>query len=322
MSLEFVLYAHPTNYPKQIVVSSKFTIVLRIYIHLIGLSVPLFIIFALLVLSVGRSQADEIIAFVNYGVGGETDIFVADLARGLRQNLTRSPAADLHPDWSPDGTKIVFSSTRDGFINLHMMDASGRNVSRLTDNQTNATTPDWSPDGTKIAFAYSYPVLGAPDIYIMDLETGDLLRVTANRLLDQKPDWSPDGNYLIYQSNAGGISNLYIRDAAGNPVRRVTQNNRDNASASWSPDGKYLASQTNLDGVAQIQIINLETDETQFYTDSTLFNLDPVWIDRQTLYYVSYPQGNPVIYELDVESGETEMILEFALQPAIRPIVE
>ena len=85
---------------------------------------------------------------------GNAEIYVMDADGGNQENLTNHPAYDAQPDWSPDGTKIAFVSTRDDAgSQIHVMDADGRNVIRLTDVPGGKRDPDWSPDGRQIAFS-------------------------------------------------------------------------------------------------------------------------------------------------------------------------
>ena len=69
-----------------------------------------------------------------------------------RTRLTNNWYNDWHPSWSSDGTKIAFSSARDGTREIYVMDADGSNQTRLTDNSADDLEPSWSPDGAKIAF--------------------------------------------------------------------------------------------------------------------------------------------------------------------------
>ena len=67
-------------------------------------------------------------------------------------NLTNNVAVDSWPAWSPDGTKIAFTSQRDGNGEIYAMNADGTGQIRLTNNATEDAQPAWSPDGSKIAF--------------------------------------------------------------------------------------------------------------------------------------------------------------------------
>ena len=61
-----------------------------------------------------------------------------------QRNLTRHPASDALPNWSPDGSQIAFDSDRDGDLNVYVMDADGGNIRQLTRTKF-ATAPKWSP---------------------------------------------------------------------------------------------------------------------------------------------------------------------------------
>ena len=68
-------------------------------------------------------------------------------------NLTNHASLDASPDWSPDGSKIAFYSSRDAAIEVYIIEVSGGATTKLTHSGTSLSAwPAWSPDGTKIAF--------------------------------------------------------------------------------------------------------------------------------------------------------------------------
>ena len=100
---------------------------------------------------------------------GNLDIFIADATAGAPAfNLTNNPEEDYAPDFSPDGQRIVFGSTRDAFPTgeIYVMDASGANVKRLSTNAFSDGEPAFSPDGTRIVFHRFLPA--GLDIFVMD----------------------------------------------------------------------------------------------------------------------------------------------------------
>ena len=89
------------------------------------------------------------------------EIYVMDDDGKNQRNLTNHPSDDYAPSWSPDGTRIVFMSDRDGHVpkgdvlptfEIYVMDADGGNQQNLTNDPSHDMYPAWSPDGKRIAF--------------------------------------------------------------------------------------------------------------------------------------------------------------------------
>ena len=86
---------------------------------------------------------------------GNYELYVSsavDLSGLILQRLTDDPGIDLDPVWSPDGTRIAFSSSRNGNFDIYVVDADGGNLTQLTFCNCVDQVPAWSPDGTRIAF--------------------------------------------------------------------------------------------------------------------------------------------------------------------------
>jgi dipeptidyl aminopeptidase/acylaminoacyl peptidase len=95
------------------------------------------------------------------------DIFLVNTDGTGLVRLTTDPGNDLFPAWSPEGSKLVFLSTRTGVSQVWVMDADGGNPQQLTtDPAPKDQVPDWSPDGTRIA--YQSFGTGGGDIYVMN----------------------------------------------------------------------------------------------------------------------------------------------------------
>lgn len=85
---------------------------------------------------------------------GKWQLFVMDAEGGNQRQITHTATNEFNPEWAPDGTRLVFESTRNGGDkdDIYVIDADGRNDVRLTRITANAVFPSWSPDGKQIAF--------------------------------------------------------------------------------------------------------------------------------------------------------------------------
>ena len=104
------------------------------------------------------------------------------------QTSTAHGEFNLYPDWSPDGTKIAFVSTRDGNNEIYVMNADGSNPTNLTNHSASDLFPIWSPDGTKIAFVSGRD--GNAEIYVIDADGANPVNITNNPANDTTPSWS------------------------------------------------------------------------------------------------------------------------------------
>jgi Tol biopolymer transport system component len=144
--------------------------------------------------------------------------------------LNNNTASETSPAWSPDGTKLVFSSLREisptfpdgGNYDIYVMNADGTSLVRLTNFPGNELQPTWSPDGSKIAFVADGDG-GLSQIYSMNANGTNRVRLTGALHEDVSPSWSPDGTKIVFSSTRDGNPELYVMNADGtNPVRLTT----------------------------------------------------------------------------------------------------
>src|SRR5207249_4993650 len=104
--------------------------------------------------------------------------------------------------WSPDGSRIAFSSSRDGNNEIYVMNADGTGQTRLTTTTASNLHPTWSPDGAKIAFSSSRDT-GDEDrqqIYVMNADGTGVTRLTNNSADEQQPSWSRSNKIAFYST--------------------------------------------------------------------------------------------------------------------------
>jgi Tol biopolymer transport system component len=162
-----------------------------------------------------------------------------------QRNLTRHPASDDDPRWSPDGSQIAFSSDRSGNYEVYVMEADGTDPRRLTQSPAVDAQPAWSPDGTQIAFVSLRD--GNAEIYVMNVDGTSLRRVTHTDANEFEFDWSPDGTQIVFAFSEGADVNIYTMPAPGpqaqvnadsNTLRQLTDGDAQDFYPRWSPDGE------------------------------------------------------------------------------------
>ena len=121
--------------------------------------------------------------------GCNTEIYVMNADGSGQRNLTRNPARDDEPVWSPDGRKIAFVSRRDGKPEVYVMNADGSGQRNLTRNPGRDSAPAWSPDGRTIAFHSNRD--RNTEIYVMNADGSGQRNLTRYRNNDVSFAWSP-----------------------------------------------------------------------------------------------------------------------------------
>ncbi len=150
-----------------------------------------------------------------------------------------------YPQYSPDGSKIVFVAHENSTTQLYTMNADGSDIKPLTMNEgdTQIITPMWRSDGKAIAFAQSDPD-GLMDIHIMDLATGRVSQITDSHEGDYAPIWHPDGKKISYTGLYDYTPNLYTHDLETGETIQNTDIGDVVIGASWNHETSSITALT------------------------------------------------------------------------------
>lgn len=224
------------------------------------------------------------------------DIYVIDADGSNKIQLTDSPGDDFDMDWSPDGTQIIFRSTRDGYDGLYLMNADGSNQRPFLENpQEQKRSPAWSPDGKQIAFAAYVPDTEMPqNIHIADVNGEDRRQLTQFAFPDfaEYPSWSPDGTQLVFLAATPSIKQVFKINVDGTHQTQLTQGAWDNDYPIWSPDGNGIVFKSERDGDREIYMMNVDGSEQINLTNSP---------DTEDTFPGWSPDGTQIIYSSDGE---------------------
>jgi len=129
------------------------------------------------------------------------------------KKLTEGPQ-DVWTSCSPDGSKFLYSSKKDGNTDIWVRQFDSSNSIRLTTDTTRESHPDWSPDGGKITFILRKN--GLSQVYTIDVNSSNIVALTNDSMRKDNPRWSPDGKRIAYYGNIeAGHDSIYIIDADG-----------------------------------------------------------------------------------------------------------
>lgn len=143
---------------------------------------------------------------------GTMDIWLFDLSRGIPSRFTTDPAGDTNPIWSPDGSRIVWSSSREGVRNLYQKSAGGGGNDEVLFKSSEDKIPnDWSSDGQLIVYQTSNPKTKW-DLWVLpmsgDRQPHPILQTEFN---EHQAQFSPDGKWIIYTSDESGAPEVYVQ---------------------------------------------------------------------------------------------------------------
>jgi TolB protein len=231
----------------------------------------------------------------------DIEIYVMNADGTSPINLTNSAAFDGGPAWSPDGTRIAFTTVRDGNAEIYVMNADGTGLMRLTNNGEEDDSPAWSPDGTQIAFATDRdgPVSGSSafEIYVMNADGTSQTRLTNEQPASSKPAWSPDGTQIAF-ARAGDI---YVMNADGTSPINLTPNSDlvFDFDPAWSPDGTQIAFQR----AGEIYVMNADGTSPMNLTNHAAFDFEPAWSpDGTQITFSTDRDGNLEIYVMNADA--------------------
>jgi len=225
---------------------------------------------------------------------GQLDIFtMGSDGHGVR-NVTRDPAPDFQPAWSPDGTVIAFVSLHTDvshFDQIFTVDPLTDERKQLTHvDGGNPQAPAWSPDGTRIAFHVVYGGALDAELFVMNADGSELVQLTDDASDDSSPAWSPDGSRIAFVRDG----RVMTMDPDGGDVEPVTPATMLAFDPAWSTDGR-LAFVGRSSDATQEDLFTIEADGSVLHrvTRTRKTEAEPSWSPRGRWLVYTITQMHP-----------------------------
>ncbi|KAF0106353.1 MAG: APHP domain-containing protein [Anaerolineaceae bacterium] len=201
-------------------------------------------------------------------------------------------------DWSPDGRRVVFVSTRAGSANLYVMNADGSNAARITTGGENGY-PAWSPNGEWIAFASTRG--GESNVYLTRPDGTETSCLTCDLAgSETSPAWSPDSASLAFTipDEPGPVSIIHI---ATGEARPVSSPELRSAAPAFSPDGQWFIFECEQN-ICLNDIYGLTLN--MFSSGQAVETQPRISPDGKQIAFISNRDGNYELYIMTIEGGE------------------
>ncbi len=206
------------------------------------------------------SPTENKIVFSTYFPDNDNyDIFIMNVDGTGRVNLTQSPVYEKFPQFSPDGSFLVYQGWQKGKMEIFFLGLLDRNNINITRNiQSNDILShgnSFSPDGESIVFTSERD--GNRNIYLMKINGSEIEKLTTHESNDYEPTFSPDGESIVFTSERDGNREIYIIHLRNKKIENLSNNPGDDWNPRFYPDNQKIVFQSSRDANWEIYMMNL-----------------------------------------------------------------
>ncbi len=255
-------------------------------------------------------------------------------AEGVHSQEKPKPVYYFNSDWSPDGSRVLFESNRDGKFALYTIKLDGSGLHKLTSGEADDAQARWSRHGKQIVFISNRD--GHDQLYLMNADGSNQRRVTNTAGGDFLPDLSPKGDEVVFTSSAERLTRtteIYMTRTDGTGRTRLTNYGDSEAgNPRWSPDGrKILFSKSmilpdsfprssseekarmraQVKNSGEIFIMDKDGSNTRNLTNNNAPDGGAHWSrDGRTIYFMSDSEGTRNVYAMNVDGSNVRKVAD------------
>jgi len=260
------------------------------------------------------------------------DLYTVPVAGGKAKSLTKGPAWDYHPRYSPDGRTIAFTSDRSGIENVWLMNADGSNAHALTQEKGfYVRSAAWSPDGEYVVARREDAKRGGippQELWMWSIYGGSGVKLTSSDEINNAagPVFSPDGRFIYFAARERGFSytpdlsnglwSIQRYDRRTGDTTKLTSGIGGAVRPAISPDGRWLffVSRRDADSVLvardlssgseRVLVPKVTRDEQEGFTAMDLWPNYAVARDGKTIFFSNHGK----LARVDIASGNVTPI--------------
>jgi TolB protein len=252
--------------------------------------------------------ADSEMALVSDRTGAK-EIYVMDADSDDLRRATSNKTINTFPNWSPDGSTIVYTSyQRASRPKLYLLTRGTKSPGQIfRELPAQIYRGVFDPTGGKLAIVRDSE--GSSEIYTVGKGGGGTQRLTKNGAIDVGPSWSPDGRRIAFASDRAGAPQIYVMNADGSDQRRITFNGSYNSNPAWSPDGKWIAYESRVGGQMDIWLIDPAGGSNVPLLEHPRSDEAPTWApDSRMIAFASNRRGRMDVYVVDLNGENLRQI--------------
>ncbi|MDR0516831.1 MAG: hypothetical protein LBH25_07275 [Fibromonadaceae bacterium] len=227
-------------------------------------------------------------------IDGKKQIVAGDYDGFRKKQITKHNSANFFPAWSPDNTKLYFTSLRNGRTQIFEKTIGYEQDKLLFPQIDQSFGAAVNPKDGSLLFS----IVGqkGTDIWHGSPQTGKANRITYSTNVEVSPSWSPHGTSFLFSSDKGGQPQIYMSQRDGSDIHRISFIGKYNESAVWSPDGERIAYCSMDGGKLNIYTSAIDGSDVQKLTFEGN-NESPAWSpDGMSIAFSSNRSGSYQIY--------------------------